>query len=133
MEAVMPAIEPIDHRDQREHPRIGLPVGYALAVFRAPGMDSEPREGHIYDLSAGGMRCELDEPLDLDEPVEVQLQLPAGDRLLVMAAHGSAVRYHDEPTDGPGPIRMGLRFVQVDQPELLEEYLEMLGSVCPAD
>ena len=46
--------------NQRRHPRLRLPVGYAaVCVHRG---DCE-LHGHAYDISLGGVRFELDTPL----------------------------------------------------------------------
>lgn len=65
--------------------------------------------GHVYDISAGGVRIELDEPLAPGVRVDLSLDLP-GTRQLVEAA-ASVVWCHDDQDD-PGPRRMALRFVE---------------------
>ncbi len=124
MEAVMAQTQQtMDRSDQRQFPRVGLPVGYAAVRVREPGRRFFNREGHIYDLSEGGMRFDLDEPLDLDQPVEVELDLPGGGGMIAIRATGNAVRFHDHPDDSPGVVRMGMRFEHVDQPARLSRYL----------
>jgi c-di-GMP-binding flagellar brake protein YcgR len=114
--------------EQRQHARIDLPVGYAAVRLRAAGSGEPEHQGHIYDLSEGGMRFELDQAIVLDEPVEVDLDLPCGDGLLAIRARGSAVRFHDEPADGAGPVRMGMQFDHVDQPNRLGAYLSQTAA-----
>lgn len=63
--------------------------------------------GHVYDISAGGARIELDEPLEPGERVAVHLELPGTDMGVDAAA--SVVWVHDADDD-PGPRRMALKF-----------------------
>ncbi len=91
-------------RDQRRHPRLRLPVGYAaVCVHRGDG----ELHGHAYDISLGGMRFELDAPLADGERVAIDLTLP-GKSVRVIRATGRCVRRHD--CDEVGPTRMGLSF-----------------------
>jgi len=117
-----------DSTEQRRHTRIGLPVGYAAVRATPVGRKKSERRGHVYDLSEGGMRFELDAALDLDEPIEVELDLPSSEGPVAIRARGSAVRFHDEPDDGPGPIRMGMQFDRVDQPDRLGAYISQAAA-----
>jgi c-di-GMP-binding flagellar brake protein YcgR len=64
--------------------------------------------GHAYDISAGGVRFELDRPLPFGEHVEVRINLPGADQQQI-AAQGVVVRYHDDQ-ENRGPVRMALSF-----------------------
>lgn len=64
-------------------------------------------EGHAYDISADGVRIELDEPLVPGDRVAMNIRLP-GD-VSDVAASGEVVWVHDSHDD-PGPRRMALRF-----------------------
>jgi hypothetical protein len=73
--------------------------------------------GYVYDISASGMRFELDEAVRPGTRLDVHITLPArrGDSSvtcptpITFRAGGTVVRTHD---DEPGPIRMGMAFDQ---------------------
>ena len=64
-------------------------------------------EGHAYDISATGVRIELDEPLAVGEEVDLRIDLPGatGD----IGAKAKVV-WVAQASDDPGPRRMALRF-----------------------
>ena len=66
-------------------------------------------EGHVYDISKGGVRIELDEPLDPGETVALHLELPGA--ASSVEASASVFWVHDEQDD-PGPRRMALQFTE---------------------
>lgn len=70
-------------------------------------------EGHAYDISADGVRIELDEPLAPGDRVAMNIRLP-GD-VSDVAASGEVVWVHDSHDD-PGPRRMALRFADFRSP-----------------
>lgn len=69
--------------------------------------DGARLHGHVYDISEGGARIELDEPLPLGEPVQVRVTLPGETRGI--DARGDVVWVNDADDD-PGPRRMALKF-----------------------
>ena len=95
--------------DHRRYPRKAIRPGYAsLSVTTG----EETYDGHIYDISMGGIRFELDDAMDAGTPVEVHMQLPVGDvNASPIHAKGKVVRFHDP--DEVGPIRMGLAFTKL--------------------
>ena len=92
----------------RTSARIRLePMYTAVTVRCREGMRLRALDGHAYDLSAAGVRIELDEPLPVDERVEVAIQLPGE----AEAVTGSArVIWINDENDDPGPRRMALAF-----------------------
>jgi len=102
----------IESREQRPEsrcaPRTLLPAMYTLLRLRPKGANRYCWTGFIYDISASGMRFELDESLEAGTPVEVRVMLP-GSRPAVFRAAGRVVRRHDD-ADEPGPVRMGMEF-----------------------
>lgn len=64
-------------------------------------------QGHVYDISRSGVRIELDEPLDVGQPVNLRIDLPGGEKDISAAA---AVVWVNDAQDDPGPRRMALRF-----------------------
>lgn len=66
-----------------------------------------PLEGHAYNISATGVRFELDEALPLGAAVDLELFLPGDSR--TVRASGRVVRIF-ESDDDPGPRRMAVHF-----------------------
>ena len=75
---------------------------------RVQGMSIERQTGHIYDLSEGGARIELDHPIEVGEGLAVNLRLAGG---CTISAQADVVRLYDD-CDDPGPRRMGIEFKQ---------------------
>lgn len=96
-----------DGRERRRHTRFKVVPMYTHVVVRRAGGDQPELDGHIYDISEGGVRFELDEPLADGEVVTVEISLPGCQKLI--AACGKIVRVNDADDD-PGPRRMALRF-----------------------
>ena len=98
-------------RDRRFNERHTLrPMYTTVTARRGAGRWGEaPRlHGHIYDISEGGARIELDEPLEPGESVALVLTLPGARSGL--EARGSVVWVNDAQDD-PGPRRMAVRFI----------------------
>lgn len=127
-------------KDRREHPRYLLPSQYtAIAVRRcspdvlAPADDDFPCHGHAYDVSEGGMRFEIDEPIEPGTPVAVRLELPGAATLRVVERRpvfvlGNVVWVEEEDLDSPGPVRMACVFRTFVQPGDRERLLGRLRS-----
>lgn len=113
--------------ESRQHPRLKLPAMYTLVRVRRQGQERYSWTGYIYDISASGMRFELDSPLDLGSSIEVRAMLP-GARQTTFHATGRVVRQLDD--DAAGPVRMGMTFDafqrHTDRTRLLD-YLEGAG------
>ncbi len=115
--------------DSRRHPRINLPAMYTLVRVRPPDRTRFCWTGHIYDISASGIRFELDFPLDPGTEVELRATLP-GEHHTTVSCSGHVVRHHD-PTDERGPFRMGLNFDHFKRPidrRRLTQYLSSLSK-----
>ena len=57
MEATMKTADPATTTaNQRRHPRVALPAGYAAVRVRREGQRRFALTGHAYDLSEGGVR-----------------------------------------------------------------------------
>ncbi len=114
-----------DAADARRHPRKPLPAGYADVRVRRAGQPHFQLTGHAYDISRGGVRFELDEPLECGEQVEIEVRLPEARRRPIRA-RGVMVRLHE--ADEVGPVRMGLQFTALDSSAdraALDRYLAM--------
>ena len=90
----------------RQHPRLTLPPMYTVFRARPQGKKRFCWTGHIYDVSAAGMRFEIDAPVKPGTAIEFRATLP-GPNPTTINAQGHIVRYHDDPAE-PGPIRMAL-------------------------
>jgi len=94
--------------DRRVHARHRLTPGYA-AVYVQVVEDGRARilDGHVYDVSEGGVRIELDEAPPIGTIVSLCLQLPGAAGGIF--ATGQIVRHFDDG-DEAGPRRMALSF-----------------------
>lgn len=102
--------------DRRVHTRYALPVMYTAIGVRPGDCDAFRFEGHAYDISLGGIRFELDEPLAPGSTIGVRIDLPG------FAAHGGQVDARPiyalanvvwlEDEDEPGPYRMAAVFTR---------------------
>ncbi|MEX0776496.1 MAG: PilZ domain-containing protein [Phycisphaeraceae bacterium] len=114
--------------EARQAPRLKLPAMYTLVRVRPKGSDRYKWTGYIYDVSASGMRFELDYALEPGTEVEVRAMLPGAMQMTVHAS-GKVVRLHDDH-DERGPMRMGMSFDQFgehrDRRQLMD-YLEHAG------
>lgn len=109
--------------EARSTTRIKLPPMYTLVRVKPQGDSRYRWTGYIYDISAGGMRFELDAPIDPGIRLEIKAMLPGVTHTTIRAA-GTVVRIHDDDHT-PGPMRMGMTFdafIETDR-QKLEEYL----------
>lgn len=92
--------------DNRSAPRVTVPPMYTVLRAKPAGQKPYCWTGHIYDISASGMRMELDGALTPGTALDLRITLP-GTRMLTIEASGKVVRLHDPE---PGPARMGISF-----------------------
>ena len=114
-------------QDRRRHDRFSVDPMYSaveVTPARSPrgSAPAEPAEGHIYEVSLGGMRFELDEPLPAGSRVSVAITLPGCPEPIRVEAR--VARVYDE-IDDPGPRRMVAEFETFADGAraLLERYL----------
>jgi c-di-GMP-binding flagellar brake protein YcgR len=81
--------------------------------------------GHVYDISATGVRIELDEALHPGECVVLNLDLP-GAQMSVNAS--ASVVWVNDPQDDPGPRRMALRFTSFSAQADRDRLISYLGT-----
>ena len=113
-------------QNRREFDRFSLPPMYTrVVVRRGSGMRVEELTGHAYDLSEGGLRIELDEPLEPGEHVSLHLGLPGED--VDVFASGRVVWVGDADDD-PGPRRAALQFVKFSTRDDRRRLVRFLGS-----
>ncbi|MFP4143892.1 MAG: PilZ domain-containing protein [Phycisphaeraceae bacterium] len=102
-----------EFREARRQPRRSVPAMYTLLRARLEGEPQYCWLGHIYDISLGGIRFELDTALEPGAKLEIRALLPGQDQLFFHAT-GTVVRIHED--DGFGPTRMALCFDQFRTP-----------------
>ena len=97
--------------DRRQHPRFTVDPMYSAILVRpvASGRSKrcDPAEGHVYEVSLGGMRFELDEPLPVGTEIEVEVVLPG--IVKPICANARVARVFDS-IDDPGPRRIVAEF-----------------------
>ncbi|HHN77244.1 MAG TPA: PilZ domain-containing protein [Phycisphaerales bacterium] len=62
--------------DRRRHPRFAVTPGYTPVRLRLLTEDQFTRSGHAYDISEGGVRFEMDIPVEPGTPVAMEIMLP---------------------------------------------------------
>lgn len=127
---VLPAPESMPS-DRRRFARFRMPAAYTPVLVRLHDETVFVRAGHAYDISEGGIRFELDDPIEPGTPVAMQIELPRGvgpaealdgpgRAVFVM---GNVVWTDDSE---PGPVRMALaitRFARAGDQERLRARL----------
>ncbi|HVZ94139.1 MAG TPA: PilZ domain-containing protein [Phycisphaerales bacterium] len=120
-------------KDRRKHPRFVLPSSYTAVEVRPLESDRFKWKGHAYDISAGGMRFELDEPIEPGTRVAVRLQLPGASSLRLaerrpVYVFANVIWLEEDDLEMPGPVRMACVFSKFVQPGDLERLLHRLDS-----
>lgn len=116
------------HIDRRQHPRYEVNCAYTPGALRLASEESFTRAAHIHDVSEGGIRLEVDVPIEPGTPVAVQITLPGtpispehvdGPGRAVFAVGNVVWCNADEP--GPATIAVAVtRFArESDWPRLL--------------
>lgn len=112
--------------DLRKHPRLRLaPMYTSVTVRRADRMRLQALEGHAYDVSASGVRIEIDETLDLAEDVALDLTLPG--EAEPISAQGRVVWIMDAEDD-PAARRLAIHFTRFGKPSDRARLLRRLGE-----
>lgn len=108
-----PAMLDTAPNDRRAHPRYRVAPMYTVVAARRRGHGGDLL-GHLYDISQGGARIELDEEVAAGETLAVQLELPG--EASAVRAQGQVVWVADREDD-PGPRRLALRFIGFETPD----------------
>lgn len=111
--------------EQRQNTRHKVNAPYTDVTIFRDTKDAPKLKGHAYDVSLGGIRIELDAPLEAGEYVRVDLRLPRFHDQPIKVA-GRAIRFCDP--DELGPIRMGIMFTQFDSLADYEKLAHQLGE-----
>ena len=115
-----------DSVNLRQHDRFTLtPMYTRIALNRANGLRFERLEGHAYDVSEGGIRIELDQPLEPGERVSLQIGLPGEDIDIFASAR---VVWTNSADDDPGPRRAALQFREFQSRSDRDRLVRFLGS-----
>lgn len=109
----------ISEPNRRIHTRYQLPSMYTEIAVREPGTEQYTMTGHAYDISLGGMRFELDEPIQPGTAIEVRIQLPGPtalrpDHAICATAH--VVWTEQDDLEGGGSVRMACVFHSFARP-----------------
>lgn len=118
-------------RERRQHARYLLPSMYTQVEARPLDSDEYKWSGHAYDISEGGMRFELDTPIEPGTTVAVRIQLPGSNSLSwadrrPVYIFATVVWVEQDDLDQPGPVRMACvfnRFVLPGDQQRLQERL----------
>lgn len=113
--------------DRRRHPRFAVTPSYTPARMRLLSETDFARSGHVYDISEGGVKFEMDIPVEPGTPVAMEIMLPerAG-TMMDIDGPGRAVFLIGNviwcDADEPGPAQMALattRFARAGDRERL--------------
>jgi hypothetical protein len=115
--------------NRRRFERFALSPMYTPVAVRLLADDAYEFEGHAYDVSEGGLRFELDYPIEPGTPVAVTVLLPGhgpeSSRSVCVYAN---VIWVENDEDEPGPVRMAAAFTKFARAEDKERLLGLLGS-----
>lgn len=112
--------------DRRVYPRFRLSPMYTAVTAQVAGEeDVRTLEGHAYDISEGGIRVELDEPVDRGQQMSLFLGLP-GQTAEILAT--GRVIWVNDAADDPGPRRMAVQFIEFLSDEDRRRLREFLGA-----
>lgn len=117
--------------NRREHERLRLrPMYTSVIVEPQPGdpCDEPSLLGHAYDVSASGIRIELDEPLNVGQTVKVHVDLTGGGFESEEVLADAKVVWVNDEQDDPGPRRMALRFMDFHSPRHQTRLARFLGD-----
>ena len=101
-------------QEQRQYPRVKVPAMCTLIRARVVGSNKYNWTGHIYDVSLGGVKFELDMPVEVGTELEIRGMLPGSDHTTFRVV-GKVARVHSD-ADEPGPCVMGLAFESFRSP-----------------
>jgi hypothetical protein len=123
-------IAPASGTERRRFERFDLPSMYTEIKVRE--LDSEEFElhGHAYDVSLGGIRFELDTPLEPGTRIAVQIQLPGSapkDRRAIFA-FANVVRIYEDDIEARGPVRIACVFENFCTPDAEARLTAALSS-----
>ena len=111
-------------RERRQSERWNLKV--PLRIFQ---LDTEVHIGHVVDVSLHGMRVVSSHPLDGEEPMSFDLELPDGDGRWKKAPV-TAVGVYSRPDADSGGYFTGFKFLSIE-PESLFSLQRLTDDLVP--
>lgn len=123
----------MDGSERRQHQRYVLPSMYTRVDIRPLDQEQFAWSGHAYDISEGGMRFELDYPIEPGSAVAVRLTLPGQESLRFsqrrpVYAFANVVWINEDDVEDNGPVRMACVFSRFVMPGDQERLMERLES-----
>lgn len=120
-------------KDRRQFPRYILPSMYTAVEVRPIDAERFQWKGHAYDISRGGMRFELDRPIEPGSKIAVRLQLPGAQNLppserRPVYAFANVVWIEEDDLASGGPVRMACVFSRFVMPGDEERLLRRISS-----
>ena len=98
--------------NRRQHPRFSVIPSYTSARVRLLTEENFSNSGHVYDISEGGVRFEMDSPIEPGTPVAMEILLPDRPGSMTLDGPGRAVFLLGNvvwcDADEPGPAKMAL-------------------------
>jgi len=117
--------------ERRRFDRFVLPAMYSRVLVRPLDSEQFLWDGHAYDISRGGVRFELDQPIEPGTPVAMELELPPtsaerSTQRQPVYAYANVVWI--EQDDLPGPVRQAAVFTGFATAEDEKRLLERIHS-----
>lgn len=119
--------------EQRRHSRIPVDTAVRYYVIGGTGRPSyELKSGVNRDASCGGVRLQVDDPIQVGSQLELEILLPVRKGSMVrrhVAVRGKVVRLDEHP-GSEHPYSVGVAFTAYDEEDsvLLEAYLRSLEA-----
>lgn len=126
--SIVPAAPSFSER--RKFERYDLPSMYTEIKVRELDESTFETAGHAYDISLGGIRFEIDTPIEPGTRIAVQLQLP-GTALLdrkAIFAFATVVRVYEDDLEARGPVRIACVFDSFSTPDAQQRLAGVLSS-----
>jgi hypothetical protein len=106
---------------------------YTSVAVRELDSDRFTFIGHAYDISAGGMRFELDTPIEPGTRVAVRIALPGGRTQSwatprAVFAFANVLWIEEDDLDTTGPVRMACAFTNFCKPNDEAVLMQALDS-----
>ncbi|HVU62716.1 MAG TPA: PilZ domain-containing protein [Phycisphaerales bacterium] len=117
--------------DRRLFPRFALEPMYTPVAVQCPEARAFDNEGHVYDISEGGVRFEADKPIKPGSPIAMQITLPNTNPREIepgrtVFVYGKVVWLEDE--DEPGPYKMAAEFTRYAKAQDRERLLRQFAT-----
>ncbi len=98
--------------------------GIRINMHGIKGILSSPEACRVRDISAGGMRIEMQQEPSLDEAFNLELVLVANEAPI--RCKGGIVYYHEMPEGTSGGYSAGVEFISIEDKTRLEHFIDTL-------